>query len=146
MTGTFIAKSSILISASSAAVWNALTNPDLIKQYLFGTEIVTDWQVGHPILYRGVWEGKPYEDKGTILKIKPEKLLLCNYWSSFSGLPDSPEYYQNVAYELTPGDGKTELTITQDNIPSEEGKQQSEQNWGMVLDGMKKLLESQVQF
>jgi uncharacterized protein YndB with AHSA1/START domain len=141
MTKTFTAKSTILISAPAAAVWDALTNPAIIKQYLFGTEVVTDWKVGHPILYRGSWEGTPYEDKGTILKLEPETTLLCSYWSSFSGLPDSPENYQNVAYELERVDGKTRLTISQDNIPSEEGKNQSEQNWSMVLEGMKKLLE-----
>jgi uncharacterized protein YndB with AHSA1/START domain len=142
MTKTFTAKSSTLISASPAAIWDALTNPATIKEYMFGTEVVTDWKVGHPILYRGSWEGKPYEDKGTILKIEPEKTLISNYWSSFSGLEDKPENYQTVSYELKPEDGNTRLTITQDKIPSEEGTKQSEQNWGMVLAGMKKLLEN----
>ncbi|MHC1781967.1 MAG: SRPBCC domain-containing protein [Anaerolineaceae bacterium] len=138
---TFTAKNSTLIIVSPAAVWDALINSATIKEYMFGTEVVTDWQVGHPILYRGSWEGKPYEDKGTILKIEPEKTLICNYWSSFSGLEDKPENYQTVSYELKPEGGNTRLTITQDNIPSEEGAKQSEQNWGMVLAGMKKLLE-----
>lgn len=141
MTKTFTAKSSILIAASTADVWDALTNPATIKQYMFGTEVITDWKVGHPILYRGVWEGKDYQDKGNILKFEAEKILLCNYWSSFSGLPDTKENYQNVSYELAREKDKTRLTITQDNIPSEEGQQQSEQNWNMVIDRLKQLLE-----
>ena len=40
-------------------VWEALTSPQMIQQYLFGTQVTTDWQVGSPITYRGVWQGKP---------------------------------------------------------------------------------------
>ena len=58
MNETFIAKTSITINAPKSKVWDALTKPELIKQYLFGTEVTTDWQVGSPIIYKGIWEGK----------------------------------------------------------------------------------------
>ena len=61
-THAVIAIATITINASTSKVWDALTKPELIKQYLFGTEVATDWQVGSPIRYRGVWEGKTYED------------------------------------------------------------------------------------
>ena len=143
MNQKLTAKQSILINSPAYKVWKALTNPDLIKQYMFGVETITDWKVGSPIIYKGVWEGKEFEDKGNILKSEPEKLLLCNYWSSFSGLPDSPENYQNVAYELSPENSGTKLSITQDNIPDEEGRRRSEQNWGFVLNNLKELLEKE---
>ena len=50
-----IAKATITINAPGSKVWEALTNPDLIKQYLFGTKVITDWQVGSPIIYEGQW-------------------------------------------------------------------------------------------
>ena len=53
MSKTYVAKAAITINAPASKVWDALTNPDLIKQYLFGTEVTTDWQVGSPITYRG---------------------------------------------------------------------------------------------
>lgn len=143
MNEKLTAKQSIIINAPAYKVWNALTNPDLIKQYLFGVEAISDWKVGSPIIYKGVWEGKEFEDKGNILKSEPEKLMLCNYWSSFSGLPDSPENYQNVAYELSPENNGTKLTISQDNIPDEEGRRRSEQNWAFVLNNLKELLETE---
>ena len=129
------------MNVPSAKVWQALTTPELIKQYLFGTEAVSDWQVGSPITYKGVWEGKTYEDKGKIIELEPEKHLLTTYWSAFSGLPDAPENYQNVAYELSPEDGGTKLTITQDNINSEASRDHSAKNWRIVLQSMKALLE-----
>ncbi len=143
MSKGFTAKSTIEINAPVSKVWDALVNPELIKQYLFGTEVNTDWKVGSPITYKGIWEGKPFEDKGTILEIEPETLLVSTYWSAFSGLPDSPEYYQTVRYELKPDDStRTIMTVTQDNIQSEEDVSRYEQNWDMTLAAIKKVVES----
>ena len=141
MNQTHVAKATIVINAGTSKVWNALTQPDLIKRYLFGTEVTTDWQVGSPITYKGKWEGKTYEDKGKILQIEPGKLLVSTFWSSLSGLPEVPENYKTVRYELSTEGGGTRLSITQDNNDTQEEANHSEQNWKMVLDGMKKLLE-----
>jgi uncharacterized protein YndB with AHSA1/START domain len=139
----FTAKSTIQIEAPASKVWDALVNPILIKQYLFDTEVTTDWKVGSSITYKGVWEGKPYEDKGTILDIEPERRLVSTYWSAFSGLPDAPEHYQTVRYELNPNGGThTMLTVTQENIQSEEDVTRFEQNWHMTLEAMKKVIEA----
>ncbi len=141
MNETYLAKASINIDAPTSKVWDALTKPELIKQYLFGTEVTTDWQVGSSITYKGIWEGKAYEDKGKVLQVEPEKLLVSTFWSALSGLPDTPENYQTVRYELSSENGGTRLTLIQDNNDSEEGAKHSEQNWNMVLEGLKKLLE-----
>lgn len=141
MDKTLIAKAEATINAPIAKVWEALTKPEIIKQWMFGTNVVSDWKVGSSITYKGEWEGKAYEDKGTILEIIPEKLLASTYWSGFSGLPDVPESYQKVTYELSPVARGTGLTITQDNVKTEESKKHSEQNWGIVLDKLKELLE-----
>jgi len=122
-------------------VWDAITQPDLIKQYLFNTDVISDWKVGSPIIYRGEWQGKPFEDKGKILNVEPEKRLVSTHWSPLSGVPDIPENHHTVAYELSERDGGTEVTITQDNNSTEEEKMESEKNWKTILDCMKKLLE-----
>jgi uncharacterized protein YndB with AHSA1/START domain len=142
MNEKYVAKVAINIDAPKSKVWEALTEPELIKQYLFGTEVTTDWQVGSPITYRGIWEGKAYEDKGVVLENEPEKLLVSTFWSSLSGVPDLPENYQTVRYELSSEDGGTRLTLIQDNNATQEDAEHSEQNWKMVLAGLKKLLEA----
>lgn len=129
------------IAAPKATVWNALTDPDIIRQYFFGTNTVTDWKVGSPIFFRGEWDGKAYEDKGTILANEPLQLIHYNYWSSFSAKPDSPENYANIKYRLEERGGVTTLTVTQDGIESEEALKHSEDNWALVMNGMKKLVE-----
>jgi uncharacterized protein YndB with AHSA1/START domain len=141
MKNAFTISESININAPAVRVWEALTDPAKVKQYLFDTEMSADWRVGGSIRYRGVWEGKPYEDKGTILAIEPEKLLKTTYYSQASGLEDKPENYNNVIYELERADGKTRLTVVQDNIPSKESADHSSKNWRMVLEKLKGVVE-----
>ena len=141
MSKTTIATATTTINAPASKVWDALTKPEQIKQYMFGTEVTTDWKVGSPITYKGEWKGKPYEDKGKVLEIEPGKRLVSTFWSSLAGLPDTPENYKTVGYELATAGDKTKLTITQDNNATQEEATEAEKNWRMVLDGIKKLLE-----
>ncbi len=141
MNKNFTAQASITINAPVSKVWQALVNPEIIKQYLFNTDVISDWREGSPIVYRGEWQGKPFEDKGRILKIEPEKMLMSTHWSPLSGVPDTLENYHTVTYTLLDKGDSTEVTINQDNNASEEEKEHSEQNWKAVLSGMKKLLE-----
>ena len=139
-----VAKAEIEINASKEKVWHALTDPEMIKQYLFGTTVTTDWKVGSPITYQGEWEGKKYEDKGKILEFEKEKKIVSTYWSSMSGIEDKPENYMTVTHEVSEHKGKTKVTITQDNNADEESAKHSQQNWAMVLGKMKELLESKI--
>jgi uncharacterized protein YndB with AHSA1/START domain len=141
MANKLSVKTGININAPVSKVWQALTDPAMIKEYLFGTNTVSDWKKGSSITYSGEWEGKQYEDKGEIIDIVPEKLLHTTYFSGMSGKEDKPENYANVIYEVTPQNGSTTVTISQDNIDDEKGVEHMKKNWGMVLDGMKKLLE-----
>lgn len=144
MKEAFSATARIAIKASASVVWDALTNPNLIAQYLFGTHVKSEWKVGSSITYTGTWEGKPYEDKGTIIELVPRKLLKSTYWSPFSGKADVPENYSTVTYELFLKGGETTLTVTQDNNATRESADHSQENWKKVLATMKALLEKQV--
>ena len=142
MSNTAVAKATTTVNAPASKVWDAITKPDQIKQYMFGTQVTTDWKVGSPIIYKGEWKGKAYEDKGKVLEIEPRKRLVSTFWSALAGLPDKPENYKTVRYELAPEGDRTKLTVTQDNNASQAEAQEAEQNWNMVLDGIKKLVES----
>jgi uncharacterized protein YndB with AHSA1/START domain len=142
MKESFDAKKSIVIHAPAAAVWDALTKPELIKQYMHGTQTKSDWKVGSPILWTGEWQGKSYEDKGTILAVQPKKLLRYTHWSSMGGSVDKPENYHTVTFELSEEHGQTTLALTQSNNPSqEEADKMAEYNWGPVLQGLKDVVE-----
>jgi len=131
------------INASTADVWAALTKPDLVKQYMFDTDVVTDWQPGSPIVWKGEWEGKSYEDKGQVIAVDPESRLEVTHFSPLTGQDDVPENYHTLLYELTENEGRTHVTLSQDNNSSAEEAEQAKGNWATVLDGLKKVAEGQ---
>ncbi len=141
MNKNLIARTSITIDASSAKIWNALINPEAIKQYMFGTNVVSDWHEGSPIVWKGEWRGKPYEDKGQILQFKPEQTIQYSHFSPLSGLPDEPENYHTVTIKLTTAGNQTNVSLAQDNNANEEEQVHSENNWKMMLTSLKQFVE-----
>ena len=133
--------SSVAIDASVDDVWRAITTPELIKEWFFCVDTETDWKQGSPIVHTGEWQGKPYVDKGEIVRIEPPHILVHTHWSDLSGTPDSAEHYQEVTWEVSERSDGSELTISERNLPSDEAKDASDQAWSMVLDNLKQLLE-----
>jgi uncharacterized protein YndB with AHSA1/START domain len=141
MANDLLAKASTTIEAGAAEVWDALVDPGKIKEYMFGTNVSSDWDVGSPITWKGEWEGKAYEDKGVILQLTPRRVLQYTHFSPLAGLPDQPENYHTVTIELAENGSATNVTLSQDNNPTEKEREHSEKNWAMMLDGLKKFVE-----
>lgn len=133
---------SISINADRMQVWNALTDPRIIQQYLYGAETITDWKVGSPIVFQGEVQGQKWQDKGAILEIQPEQVLRYSYWSGFCGLEDIPENYAMVTYRLESRGSDTLLTISQQGYPSQESQQSSGNNWDSILQKIKEIVEA----
>jgi uncharacterized protein YndB with AHSA1/START domain len=136
-----VATADIEISASPPQVWAALTDPDQIKRYMFGSQVETDWQRGSPIVWKGEYESKTYEDRGEIVEIEPPRRLKVTHFSPLSGQEDVPENYHTLIYELVKRGDKTRLSLSQDNNASEEEAAHSRGNWEMVLRGLKEVVE-----
>ena len=143
MAQNLIAKASITIDASRRAVWKALTSKEALKQFMFGSDISSDWREGSPITWKGEWKGRRYEDKGVVLAAQPERTLSYSHFSPLAGKPDVPENYHTVTIDLSDAGAGTAVTLSQDRNASEEERSHSEQNWKMMLDGLKKYVESQ---
>jgi uncharacterized protein YndB with AHSA1/START domain len=141
MDKNLIARASVTINATSAKVWNALVNPEAIKQYMFTTNVVTDWCEGSPIIWKGEWQGKSYEDKGVVLQFKPGRTIQYSHFSPLSGLADKPESYHTVTIELSGEGNQTRVSLAQDNNPTEQARDHSEKNWEMMLIALKKFIE-----
>jgi uncharacterized protein YndB with AHSA1/START domain len=141
MDKNLIAEASVTINATIDNVWDALVKPEAIKQYMFGTTVVTDWREGSPIVWKGEWEGKPYEDKGVILQFKPGRSLQYSHFSPLSGLPDTPENYHSVTIELFGEGDQTRVSLAQDNNSTAQARELSEKNWQMMLTALKRFLE-----
>jgi uncharacterized protein YndB with AHSA1/START domain len=142
MTG-HVATAEAEIHAPRSEVWRALTDPDQIQKYMFGSRVETDWKPGSPITWKGEYEGKKYEDKGEILEVVEERRLKVTHFSPLSGEEDAPENYHTLVYELEENDGQTHVSLSQDNNRSEEAADHSRANWEKMLSGLKEVVETQ---
>lgn len=142
MNKDLIAKESVIINASADQVWDALVNPDKIKKYLFGTEVITDWKVGSKVVFQGEYDGHQYKDKGNVIEVKPNELLQYNYWSSFSGLADEAENYSMVTYTLEKlAEQKVKLTWHQKGFANEAAQKHTKNGLSAILKQIKELVE-----
>jgi len=129
------------IDASRDKVWNALTDPDRIKEYMMGSIVETDWTPGSPIVWKGEWEGKPYEDKGEIIEFEPQSRLVLTHYSPMNGAEDVPENYHTLTYELSDSGDGTHISLSQDNNGSEDEVEHSRSMWEGMLAGLKGVVE-----
>ena len=129
------------IKASSQKVWDILTHPDNIEKWLYGTRVKTDWKPDSDIIFSFTWNGKEYNDKGTVLEFEPEKRFSYNYWSELSGIPNKPENYSVITFELAPDDTGTLLKLTHTNFATKTMYEHSDSNWEEALNLIKTLSE-----
>lgn len=141
MRQDLIVSQSVDINAEPKQVWEALINPEIIKEYLFGTETITDWKVGSEIVFQGEYEGHKYRDHGIIKEIIPLELISYSYWSGFSGLEDKPENYSLITYTVEKNENSTKFTWTQKGFASEEGHQHSKSGMEAFLQQIKGIIE-----
>jgi uncharacterized protein YndB with AHSA1/START domain len=137
----FVATAEVRIAAPGERVWSALTEPDQVRGWMFGTTLETDWTVDGPITWSGQYEGRDYSDKGVVLEVDRPRRLVVTHFSPLSGQADEPRNYHTVTYELA-GDGDdTVLSLSQDNNVSAEEALQSGGNWQQMLDALKAHVE-----
>ncbi len=141
-TQNHIAKAQVNIEATVEEVWDALVNPDKIKEYMFGTTVISDWEEGGDITWKGEWKGAPYKDKGTLISVKPNELLEYSHSSPMDAKEGNPEFKHKVTIELIPKDQITNVTLFQDGNPTLEAAIHAEDNWKMMLASLKKVVEN----
>ena len=142
MNRQYISKATIKINAPVSKVWNALTAPEIAKEYFFGANIVSDWKENSPITFKGEFNGNSYEEKGIILNAKPGVQLRYTHWSNLDGIPDTPENYRIWTFDLIEAENYTRLSVSEDNIPTAKKQKRSDEFWTGVLSTIKKIVEN----
>jgi len=125
------------VRAPIAAVWAALTDVDTLGRVMFGSTVETDWTVGSPIVYRGEWEGAPFEDRGVILELTEPTVLRVSHEA-----PGGDGTHE-VRYDLRDlGPAATHVTVTQDHNASAQAAEHSAQNWQAILEALQREVET----
>ncbi|GAA2054391.1 SRPBCC family protein [Leifsonia soli] len=142
--GNYVARAEIDVAAPRRAVWKVLTTNGARPEILFGAEVVSDWRLGSTIVWRGEWQGKAFEDHGRVIELEdreePWRVVLTHF-SPLSGLPDVPENYHTLRFELDEIPGGTRVTLDQDNNPTREAAEHAQANWAQMLEGVKTVAE-----
>jgi uncharacterized protein YndB with AHSA1/START domain len=134
----------ILIEASASAVWRALIDPSQIRLWMFDTpvEIISDWIVGSPLIFRHHLNGHLHEFKGEILALEPESIFQYSSWTDIMRLADEPENYSIITFRLTGKSHYTELTVTHNNLIAMASIEHANFYWNTTLLQFQKLVEA----
>jgi uncharacterized protein YndB with AHSA1/START domain len=134
--------STLVIKAPIQKVWDALTIPELVKKWQYGSDLITDWKLGSEIRFRTEWEGKVFEQWGKVLELLPYHTIKYSLFAPRPGLEDKAENYFVMIYLLNEKESHTILEIIQeDQRPgAKQEEPQGEEN--PILNALKSLIES----
>lgn len=139
----YISKASIKINSQPQQVWNSLVTPEIAKKYFWGAEITTEWKEGSPITFKGEFNGNKYLEKGILLSVIPNKQLQYTHWSNLEGIPDIPENYRVWTFNLEEEENYVQLSVSENNIPTENKKERSDEFWKEMLATIKQIVENE---
>jgi len=119
-----------------------LTKPELVKQWQYGSNLLTNWIVGDKIEFVSEWEGKIFKQWGTVLTFIPTDNLSYNLFAPSPELEDKPENYFIMSYLLTDIDGKTKLEIIQEDNRPNAVQEEPQGDENPILQELKKIAEA----
>ena len=123
------------IKAPPAAIWAAITQPELMMRW-WGPDagqtlsVVADVRPGgqFSVVFR-LLNGDEHNPTGVYREVVTEKKLVFTW-----DLPGTAEPVTLVTFRLEPFDGGTELTLTHECLPDEEARLSHERGWTGLLD------------
>lgn len=133
--------STVKIHAPASKVWLALTMPNLVKQWQYGSDLLTTWEPGTPIVFRNEWNGQVFEQKGTVLEYKPVSRVKYSLFFPRPDLQDIPEHHFFMTYELTESDEFTSVLFRQEDPRPSLPNESTEEKGPDVLSWLKELVE-----
>ena len=143
MAEAFVARVSLTMNASRARVWDALVDPEKIKQYILASEVVSEWREGSPIVWKSEFHGKPFVIRGTVLRVESERLLEFEQSRPIFRASQAVRTsdYHRVTIELSDEGAGTHLSLTERGSTTQRELAHSEGGWKLALGNMKALLE-----
>jgi uncharacterized protein YndB with AHSA1/START domain len=110
-----VSESEVKIAAPKEVVWSALTAPEHVKRWQYGSDLETDWSIGSPIRFTTEWDGKVFEQWGEVLLVDAPHELRYSLFVPQPGLEDRPENRFTMIYLLAEDGSGTTVTIIQED-------------------------------
>jgi uncharacterized protein YndB with AHSA1/START domain len=129
----------IYIKTTPERLWEAITNPELRRQYNFGVGVESDWTPGSSYTSTHPNSGTPLAD-GQNLEVDPPRRLVQSFNALWSEDVKS-EGESRVTWEIQQVEDSCRLTVTHDQL-REGANDELYGGWPMILSGLKTLLET----
>jgi uncharacterized protein YndB with AHSA1/START domain len=121
-------RSTVIVHAPREIVWSAVTLPEYVRQWQYGSELTTDWTVGHSIRFSAEWQGERFEQWGTVEEFSAPHRLRYSLFAPRPGLEDRPENYFTMTYELFDVDDGTKVAFTHADPRAPDGVESDNEN------------------
>lgn len=131
----------IRINASIQKVWKTVTDPEMVKLWQFGSDLITTWNVGSEIRFVTKWEEQIFEQWGIILEIREYELLKYSLFAPRPDLEDKPENYFIMSYILSEENGLIKLEIIQEDNRQNAIQEELQGEENPILKSLKDLAE-----
>lgn len=144
------------IQSTADKVYQALTDPELIRIYMGGTGPQSDWQVGSPVRWKSDPSGEFEELGQRVLEAEPGRRLSYTWhtlqpmhrdlFDSDAEFEQARKERSRVTFDIEPAEVAemgVKLTITHDNFDSPDSTMLASVSggWVMILSALKTVLE-----
>jgi uncharacterized protein YndB with AHSA1/START domain len=126
------------VAATPAAAWAALTDPDTVRRYYYGTAPRTTWEVGSPIEF--VDDDGDAQIVGEVLEFEPPRRLAHTFIATWYGERDDQG---SLHWEVAPSGTGCRITLIHRGARAQtrEGSETADGS-RHIIDSLKELLES----
>ena len=129
----------LFIRTTPERLWEALTNPELTKQYFFSMAVEADWSAGAQYVYRAP-DGAAVLT-GEIVESDPPRRLVTRGINALDEAA-AQELPSTVTWEIEPRGDVCKLTVTHDVDGAPRTSALVKGGWPVILSSLKSLLET----
>lgn len=134
-------RAEVQIGASRETVWRAIVDPELTRQYVYGTRLRTTLVPGSRYAY--VADGEVEAVNGEVLACEPGRRLVLT-WAAHWDPEVEKDAPSRVSWELQDlGAGRTRLSVVHDRFAGRTATWASSKDaWTFLLSSLKSLVET----
>jgi len=126
------------IRTTPEKLWDAITNPEFVRQYWGGNENVSDWKPGSKWMHVTGDAERAVRVVGQVVESVPGKRLVLT-WAD----PADPDDVSRVTFELEPVDDTVRLDVIHSDFkPGSDMVNRVSGGWPRVLSSLKSFLET----
>lgn len=144
MVNDLVVTRSVVLNASPARVWEALTHPGMTKQYMYNCEVSSNWEAGGSVRWKGNYNGRTLDEAGEVMEVIPGKLLKYSGFDRLAEGDISRDGNIYITHELIPYGSKTKLLTTLEHFEGDESRAEyAAQQWDFeILPRLQTLVET----